>query len=88
MGVMGALLALPIAAGLLMILDELRVEMPGDDSIDRSKSARNARTEAAYEQMSAGSAAPEAGQIAMQLAQDIRDADRVDEAKHPSGAAE
>jgi predicted PurR-regulated permease PerM len=88
MGVMGALLALPIAAGLLMILDELRVEMPGDDSVDRSKSARNARTEATYEQMSAGSAAPEAGQIAMQLAQDIRDADRVDEAKHLSGAAE
>jgi predicted PurR-regulated permease PerM len=87
-GIMGALLALPIAAGLLMILDELRVEMPGDDSIDRSKSARNARTEAAYEQMSAGSAAPEAGQIARQLAQDIRDADRVDEAKHLSGAAE
>jgi predicted PurR-regulated permease PerM len=88
MGVMGALLALPIAAGLLMMLDELRVEMPGDDSVDRSKSARNARTEATYEQMSAGSAAPEAGQIAMQLAQDIRDADRVDEAKHSSGAAE
>jgi predicted PurR-regulated permease PerM len=88
MGVMGALLALPIAAGLLMILDELRVEMPGDDSVDRSKSARNAKTEAAYEQMSAGSAAPEAGQIARQLAQDIRDADLVDEAKHLSGAAE
>jgi predicted PurR-regulated permease PerM len=88
MGVMGALLALPIAAGLLMILDELRVEMPGDDSVDRSKSARNARTEATYEQMSAGSAAPEAGQIAMQLAQDIRDADRVDEAKNLSGTAE
>ena len=88
MGVMGALLALPIAAGLLMILDELRVEMPGDDSVDRSEKARNAKTEATYEQMSAGSAAPEAGQIAMQLAQDIRDADRVDEAKHSSGAAE
>lgn len=35
MGVMGALLALPIAAGLLMILEELRVEMPGDDSVDK-----------------------------------------------------
>jgi hypothetical protein len=62
--------------------------MPGDDSVDRSEKARNAKTEATYEQMSAGSAAPEAGQIAMQLAQDIRDADRVDEAKHSSGAAE
>ena len=74
MGVMGALLALPIAAGLLMILEELRVEMPGDDSVDRSERARHAKTEATYEQMSAGATAPEAGQIAKNLAHDIRDA--------------
>ena len=80
MGVMGALLALPIAAGLLMILEELRVEMPGDDSIDRREAAKNARTEATYEQMSAGATAPEAGQIAKALAQDIREADRADRA--------
>src|SRR5439155_836241 len=43
LGVMGALLALPIAAGLQMILEELRVEMPGDDSVDRSAHARNAK---------------------------------------------
>jgi predicted PurR-regulated permease PerM len=30
MGILGALLALPIAAGLLMILSELHLEMPGD----------------------------------------------------------
>jgi predicted PurR-regulated permease PerM len=88
MGIMGALLALPIAAGLVMILEELRVEMPGDDSVDRSASARNARTEATYEQMSAGSAAQEAGQIAMQLAQDIRAADLIEEAKELTGAPE
>ena len=81
MGVMGALLALPIAAGLLMILEELRVEMPGDDSVDRSERARDAKAEAAYEQMSAGATAPEAGQIAKNLAHDIRDADLGDAAK-------
>jgi len=75
LGVMGALLALPIAAGLQMILEELRVEMPGDDSDDRPERARNAKTEATYERMSAGSTAPEAGQIASNLAHDIRDAD-------------
>jgi predicted PurR-regulated permease PerM len=32
MGIIGALLALPIAAGLLMILEELHLEMPGVDS--------------------------------------------------------
>jgi hypothetical protein len=82
---MGALLALPIAAGLQMILEELRVEMPGDDSDDRSARARNAKTEATYERMSAGSTAPEAGQIARNLAHDIRDADAVDAAKEARG---
>jgi len=81
MGVLGALLALPIAAGVLMILEELRVEMPGDDSVDRSERARDKKTEATYERMSAGTTAPEAGQIAKTLAHDIRDADEKDAAK-------
>lgn len=80
-GVMGALLALPIAAGLQMMLAELRVEMPGDDSADRLAIARDAKTEATYERMSAGATAPEAGQIARNLAHDIRDADAVEAAK-------
>ena len=88
LGVMGALLALPIAAGLQMILEELRVEMPGDDSDDRLARARNTQTEATYERMSAGSTAPEAGQIARNLAHDIRDADAVDAAKEARGTAQ
>lgn len=81
MGIVGALLALPIAAGLLMILEELRVEMPGDDSVDSSMRARDAKTEAAYEQMSAGATAPEAGEIAKHLEHDIRDAELEDGTK-------
>jgi hypothetical protein len=38
--------------------------------------------------MSAGTTAPEAGQIAKNLAQDIRDADLEDAAKQSHGAAE
>ncbi len=87
LGVIGALLALPIAAGLQMMLAELRVDMPGDDSDDRSAHARDAKTEATYERMSAGATAPEAGQIARNLAHDIRDADAVDAAKKPAGVA-
>jgi predicted PurR-regulated permease PerM len=86
LGVIGALLALPIAAGLQMMLAELRVELPGDDSDDRTAQARNAKTEATYERMSAGATAPEAGQIAKNLAHDIREADAVDAAKEPVGA--
>jgi predicted PurR-regulated permease PerM len=81
LGVMGALLALPIAAGLQMIMEELRVELPGDDSDDRPARVRNEKTEATYERMSAGTTAPEAGQIARNLAHDLRDADAVNVAK-------
>ena len=72
---LGALLALPIAAGLMMIIEELRVDLPGDDSDAPTERARNQKTEAAYKLMSAGSTAPEAGKIANELAQDLRDAD-------------
>ena len=87
LGVIGALLALPIAAGLQMMLAELRVDLPGDDSNDRTAQARNAKTEATYERMSAGASAPEAGQIAKNLAHDIREADAEDAAKEPAGVA-
>jgi hypothetical protein len=86
LGIIGALLALPIAAGLQMMLLELRVELPGDDSDDRVAHARDAKAEAAYERMSAGATAPEAGQIARNLAHDIRDADVVDAAKEVDAA--
>lgn len=86
LGVMGALLALPIAAGLQMVVSELRVDLPGDDSADRVADARDAKTEATYERMSAGATAPEAGQIAKNLAHDIREADAVDAAKDLVGA--
>ena len=85
LGVIGALLALPIAAGLQMMVAELRVDLPGDDSDDRSAQARDAKTEATYERMSAGATAPEAGQIAKNLAHDIREADAVDASKQPVG---
>ena len=75
MGIIGALLALPIAAGLLMMLEELKVDMPGNDSVDEPLQARHARQEVKYEMMSAGAAAPEAGEIAKNLAHDSRDAE-------------
>jgi predicted PurR-regulated permease PerM len=42
MGILGALLALPIAAGLLMILEELHLEMPGDEIVDRPGGSKKA----------------------------------------------
>ena len=70
-----------------MVLAELKVELPGDDSEDRSAQARDAKTEATYERMSAGANAPEAGQIAKNLAHEIREAEAADAAKEPVGVA-
>ncbi|MDP1889962.1 MAG: AI-2E family transporter [Gemmatimonadaceae bacterium] len=75
MGLIGALLALPIAAGLFMMLEELKVDLPGNDSVDLPLEARHAKQEARYEMMSAGAAAPEAGEIAKNLAHDSRAAE-------------
>lgn len=74
LGVVGALLALPVAAGLQMMLKELRVEMPGDDREDRPARARHAADDAAYDKMSAGASGAEAGQIARHLADKLRNA--------------
>ncbi len=87
LGVIGALLALPVAAGVQMMVAELRVDLPGDDSDDRLAQARDARTEATYERMSAGATAPEAGQIAKNLAHDIRAADAVASEEEAAGVA-
>jgi hypothetical protein len=62
------------------------VELPGDDSDDRPARARNARTEATYERMSAGATAPEAGLIARDLAEDLRDADAEEAARRAEAA--
>jgi predicted PurR-regulated permease PerM len=72
LGILGALLALPIAAGLQMIVRELRVELPGATDDPRAR-VRDATAEATYEALSAGAAPVEAAAIAHDLVHKIRD---------------
>lgn len=74
-GIVGALLALPLAAGLRMLAEELRFEMPGDDTDGSVLRARDARAERLYATMSAGASAQEAGVVATDMADQIRVAD-------------
>lgn len=68
-GILGALLALPIAAGVQMLIRELRVDLPGEDStIARAKKEMDDRTVVAYEHLSEGATAADAGAIAEDLA--------------------
>jgi len=75
LGIVGALLALPIAAGMRMVARELRVEMPGDDSSDSPERARDARAERNYDRRSAGAEPVRAAAIASAVAHESQAAD-------------
>jgi predicted PurR-regulated permease PerM len=74
-GIIGALLALPIAAALRMLIEELRVDLPGDDTDDPRLRARDARAERTYARETAGASPEEAAAVATEIASEIRDAD-------------
>jgi predicted PurR-regulated permease PerM len=72
LGVLGALLALPIAAGLRMIVEELRLELPGQPAEPPEARARDARAEETYAALTEGAPAEEAAVIAVAIADEIR----------------
>ncbi|HEX4454585.1 MAG TPA: AI-2E family transporter [Kofleriaceae bacterium] len=72
LGILGALLALPVAAGLQMIVRELRVELPGEAHIDDKVRARDVKAERIYEQLTEGAPVNEAVAIAGRLAETIK----------------
>jgi predicted PurR-regulated permease PerM len=72
MGIVGALLALPIAAGLQMVVRELRVELPGENPQDARARARDEKAEHIYERLSEGATAADAAVIAGELAQKMK----------------
>jgi len=71
LGILGALLALPVAAGLQMIVRELRVELPGEQ-ISESVRARDDKAERIYEQLTEDAPVEAAVAIADRLAETIK----------------
>jgi putative heme transporter len=70
MGITGALLALPAAAAALMLVKELRVELPGESIDDGELRARDERAEEEYERRADGVPAEQAGAIAVEISED------------------
>lgn len=76
LGVLGALLALPLAAALRMMIQELRVELPGESvTADSAVLARDELAESEYAHLAAGAPATQAAAIAVQIAEEIRKQD-------------
>jgi predicted PurR-regulated permease PerM len=74
MGILGALLALPVAAALMMLVEELRVELPGEQEQVADTDLREAddRGEEEYERRTEGVGAEEAAAIAVEISADRR----------------
>jgi putative heme transporter len=87
LGIVGALLALPIAAGIRMVVEELRVALPGEDIDDSAVRAGDARAEAEFETRAAGAPAAEAAKIATEIAEHRR-ADEAEAAEAVAGEEE
>ena len=80
MGIPGAILALPVAATLLMLIEELRVELPGEQTqmADTHLHEADDRDEELYERRTAGVGAEQAAAIATEISLDRRE-----EENHP-----
>jgi len=75
MGILGALLALPVAATVMMFIEELRVELPGEQEQPEDTRLREAddRGEEEYERRTAGVGAEQAAAIAAEISRDRRE---------------
>jgi predicted PurR-regulated permease PerM len=71
-GIVGALLALPVAAAVLMLIEELRVELPGkqEQAEDVAIRERDDRGEEEYERRAEGMPAELAAAIAVEISSD------------------
>lgn len=68
-GIIGALLALPVAATILMLIDKLRVELPGEteQAEDTEMKRKDERSEREYTRRTEGMPAEEASAIAVEM---------------------
>lgn len=78
MGIPGALLALPVAATLRMLLEELRVELPGEQELvaDAETRVEDERAEEEYERRTEGVPVEQAAAIAVAMSDDRRKEER------------
>jgi predicted PurR-regulated permease PerM len=75
LGILGALLALPIAAGIRLIIEELRFELPGEARDNPAFIMRDRQEEKEYARRAAGVPLDKAAGIATEIAQDSLERD-------------
>ncbi len=86
LGVVGAVLSLPLAATIRMMIEELRLRLPGERARDERERARDLRDEAEYLRRSRQLSAFEASAIAVEIAEQ-RQREEPDPEPPPTAAA-
>ncbi len=76
LGMLGALLALPIAAGVQMVIRELRFELPGELHGDEKTRTSDEKADLIYSQLTEGATAADAAIIASELAAKMKESGR------------
>ena len=84
-GIIGALLALPVAAAVLMLVEELRVELPGEenDTVALAQQVKDEVTEAEYVRRTEGMPAEAAAAIAVEIS-DTRQQEEAEAQRKPA----
>jgi predicted PurR-regulated permease PerM len=73
MGIAGALLALPVAAALRMLIEELPIDLPGEDDREPQARVRDDQAALEYDRRARGVPAEEAAAIAVEITKTIVD---------------
>lgn len=68
LGIIGALLALPLAAGLRVVVEQLRIDLPGEQPGEAAQRQEDAAAEASYAAQTAGVSALDAAELATSIA--------------------
>jgi len=73
LGIVGALLALPLAAGIRVLVEQFRIALPGELPGEEAQRVTDAQAEAIYAEQTQGASAIEAAEVATALAADMQE---------------
>lgn len=75
LGIVGALLALPLAAGIRVLIENYRIELPGEHPGEKEERAEEAHAEATYAAQAQGTSSMESAMMATAIAGQLQDAE-------------
>ncbi len=78
LGILGALLALPLAAGIRVIVENYRIALPGDMPGQSAQNLEDERAEADFEARTEGATAVESAEIATAIASELQNTDETE----------